>query len=93
MESPKLCDLEHCRSHEYVVKTMERLETVSIELSRNQAEIVILMTKLADLTERVVKLEGNQEGIRKFMYKIGGAIALFTILSPLLVVMAQHFIE
>lgn len=85
-----VCDTEHCRSHEYVVKTMERLERISIELSRNQSELVTVVGKLAALTDRVVKLETNQEDIKKFIYKIGGAIGFVALMSPLLGAVINH---
>jgi len=87
-----LCETEHCKSHEYVVKTMERLERISIDLSKNQSELVAVVGKLTALTDRVVKLENNQEEIKKFIYKIGGAIALVALTSPVLVAFIQKLL-
>ena len=86
------CDTEHCKSHEYVIKTMERLERISLDLSRNQSELVAVVGKLTALTERVVKLENNQEDIKKFIYKVGGAIAFIAITSPILVTLLQKLL-
>ena len=93
MDKPNFyCDNDHCKSHEYVMRTMERLESISLDLARNQSELVTVVGRLAALTERVEKLEENQEEIKKFIYKIGGAIGFVALTSPLIAAVIQKLV-
>lgn len=79
-----ICDTVHCKSHEHVEKTMERLEIVSDRLSEGQARIITVMQDISRLSGRVEKLEKNQDEIRKFMYKVAGVITAAAFVLPLL---------
>lgn len=87
-EEQRICDPDHCKSHEYVEKTMDRLEKISSDLTKGQAQIIGVIKDISRLSERVEKLETNQNEIRKFMYKLGGAI---TVAVPLFMILVERF--
>ena len=64
---------------------MERQEKFSAELAKSHSELVGVVKDILTLTQRIEKVEANQDDIRKFMYKIGGIITAAGILIPLLV--------
>lgn len=79
------CESEHCKSHEYVEKTMNRLEDISAKLTDGQAQIITVINNVSRLSERVEKLELRQDEMRGWMYKIIGVISVVGFAAPLLV--------
>jgi hypothetical protein len=85
MEGSNICDKEHCSSHEYMERTMSRLEEISAELIKGQRDIITVIKDVSRLGERVEKLEGNQDEIKKWMFKMMGVITAAGFVAPFVV--------
>ena len=79
------CNPDHCGSHQYMERTMDRLEQISERLTTGQQEIIVLIKDVSRLGERVDKLEAGQDEVKKFMYKVMGVVAVSAFVAPLLV--------
>ena len=80
-----ICESSHCKSHEHVEKTMERLQVISDRLSTGQAEIIAVVRDVSRLGERIEKLESKQDEIRTYMWKIMGVVGAAAFIIPLAV--------
>ena len=89
MTPPSICETEHCSSHEYMEKTMDRLEEIAAKLTEGQAQIMSVIKDVSRLSQRIEKLETNQDDIKKFMYKLGGLVAAIGFAAPLIISFIQ----
>lgn len=85
MAEIKECDPQHCSSHEYMERTMDRLESISDRLTRGQQEIIGVIKDVTRLGERVGNLENNQDEIKKYMYKVIGVVSVAAFIMPLVI--------
>jgi archaellum component FlaC len=85
VEEKTTCESEHCSSHQYMERTMDRLEEISADLTKGQREIIGVIKDVSRLGERVEKLEGNQDEIRKWMFKVMGVVTVAAFIVPLVV--------
>lgn len=80
-----ICATEHCKSHEYVERTMEQLREITAKLAEGQAQIISVVNNVSRLSERVEKLENRQDEMRGWMYKIMGVITVVGFAAPMLI--------
>lgn len=84
------CNTDECASHQAVEKAMERFEIISNRLSdshhelrENLIRLTVVVEDIARINMRMDKLEGRQDEIRQWMYKISGVIAVGAFTIPL----------
>jgi uncharacterized membrane protein YqjE len=79
------CSLPDCSTHEYVLNTLNRFDSLACQLVEGQQQLQLNVVRLTEQIENTKRLHDRVDSLERFMWKMVGVFAaLSTVASTVL---------
>lgn len=74
---------EHCQSHEYVVKNMDRQDKMQEKIIDTQRDMQMIISQLVENSKQVVRLHDRMDKVEKKQWYFSGFVACIAFLPSI----------